>query len=118
MGADERAGEIGIDHGAPLGGAERVGRLADVDAGIVDEDIEAAMTRRGLVDQRTAGGFAGHVDRGEFGLAAGPADSLPGLFALFGMAPGDPHDTPGRRETLPHTEPDAAIAAGDDCDAA
>jgi hypothetical protein len=50
MRTDERAGEIGIDHGVPLAGAQCVGRLADVSAGIIDENIEAAMTRRSLVD--------------------------------------------------------------------
>src|SRR5262249_59799286 len=92
--------------------------VEEVGAGMVEENIEAAMTRRGLVDQRTAGGFAGHVDRGEFGLPAGPRDTLHGRFALFGIAPGEHHDSAGRRETLRHAEPDAAIAAGDDRDAA
>jgi len=76
------------------------------------------MTRRGLVDQRTARGFARHVDCGEFGLPAGLRDALHGGFALFGIAPGEYHDRAGRRETFRHAEPDAAIAAGNNCDAA
>src|SRR5262249_58588911 len=111
MRTDERASEIGIDHGMPLGGAQCVGRLADVSAGIIDENIEAAMTRRSLVDQTTAGGFVRHIDLVEFGFTASLCDALHSCFALFGIAPGEYHDSAGRRETFCHTEPHAAIAA-------
>jgi len=117
MRADECAGEIGIDHGVPLGGAQCVGRLADVDAGIIDENIEAAMPRRCFIDQRTAGGFARHIDLGELGLAAGLRDALHSCFALLGIAPGEDHGSASGCETFRQTEPDAAIAAGDDGDA-
>jgi len=102
----------------PLGGAQRIGRLADVDAGVVDEDIEAAVTRRRLIDQRTTGGLARHIDRGEFGSAARARDAFHSRFAFFGIAPGQHHHGAGQAETLRHPEPDAAIAAGDDCDPA
>jgi len=118
MRADERAGEISVDHRVPLGDAQYVRRLADVGAGIVDENVEAAVTRRSCIDQRAAGGLAGHVDFRELGFASGLRDALHGGFALFGIAPGEHHDGTGRRETLRHAEPDAAIAPGDDRDAA
>jgi len=117
MRADERAGEIGVDHGVPLGGAQCVGRLADVNAGIIDENIEAAMPRRSFIDQRTAGGFARHIDLGEFGFAAGLGDAPHSYFALLGIAPGEDHGSTSGCEAFRQAEPDAAIAAGDDCDA-
>jgi len=47
---------------------------------IIDNNIEAAMPRRSLIDQRTAGSFTRHIDLGELGFAAG-------VLALFGIAP-------------------------------
>jgi hypothetical protein len=110
--------EIGVDHRVPLGGAQLVGRLADGGPGIVDENVEPAVTRRCPVDQRTAGGLGRHVDLGELGLAAGLHDLLHRCGALLGIAPGKHDDGAGRRETFSHAETDAAIAAGHDCDAA
>jgi hypothetical protein len=76
------------------------------------------VTHRRLIDQRTAGGLARHIDLGELGVAAGPRDALHSRFALFGIAPGQHYHGAGRGETFRHSEADAAIAAGDDCDAA
>ena len=53
---------------------------------IIDENIEAAMTRRSLIDQRTVGIFARHIDLGELGFAAGLRDASHSCFVLFGIA--------------------------------
>ena len=76
------------------------------------------MTRRSRIDQRTAGGLAGHVGLGELGFPADLRDALYSGFALFGTASGEDDDCTGRRETFRHAEADAAIAAGDNGDAA
>jgi hypothetical protein len=72
------------------------------------------VTHRRVVDQRTAGGLARHVDRGKFGFAVTLRDALHRGFALAGIAPGQHDDGTGRGETLRHAEPDTAVAAGDD----
>ena len=116
--AHERAGEVGVDHRVPFGGAERVRRLADVRAGIVDQNVQPPMLGRRLVDHRAAGFFARHIHVGELGLAARVLDLLHRRRALGGVAARKHHGRAGRRHALRHAEPDAAIAAGDDRDAA
>ena len=116
--ADERAGEVGIDHAVPFGDAERIRGLPDVDAGIVHQNVEATMPLGDAVDQRPAGLLVCHIHIGECSFATRAPDLLHGGRALGGVAPCEHDGRAGRRHSLSHAEPDAAIAAGDDRDAA
>ena len=118
MRAHERAGEVGVDHRVPFGGAELVRRLADIDAGIVDQNVEPAVLLRDAVDQRAAGFLVRHVDFANSALPPASLICFTARRALGGVAPGEHHDRARRRQPLGHAEPDAAIAAGDDRDAA
>ena len=70
--AQEGAGEVGLDHAVPLGDVERVRRLADVDAGVVDEDVDAAELAGDALDhggdRGLVGDVGGHGDRLGAGL--------------------------------------------------
>ena len=102
------------DHAVPLGDLERVRRLADVDAGVVDEDVDAAEFAVDALDHGGDGGLVGDI--GGHGDRLGAA-----LFELgdrgerFGLVASDDRDRgAGFRQSAGHAEPDAAIAAGDD----
>src|SRR5207247_651502 len=60
--AEEGRGEVRVEHAAPLGQRVLVDRLADVRAGVVDEDVEApeALARR--AHEPRDRGLVGHVD--------------------------------------------------------
>jgi hypothetical protein len=53
-----------------------------------------------------------------FRPAVGLRDALHGAPALAGIPAGEHHDGAGRRKAFRHTEPDAAIAAGNNGNAA
>ena len=93
---------------------ERVRRLADIDAGIVDEDVDPA---------ELAGDAAGHGgDRFLVGDVGRDRDrrgaallELRDRFRRLGLVAAHHRDRrAGLRKPLGHAEPDAAIAAGDD----
>jgi hypothetical protein len=98
--------------------AERVRRLADVDAGVVDQNIDAAeFGFRALHHGR---------DRGLVGDVGDDRDCLGAALLEFGdrrvrfrrVASDDRDHSTGFRQPARHAEPNAAIAAGNDGDAA
>ena len=93
-------------------------RLADVDAGVVDEDVDAA---------EIAGDALGHGgDGGLVGDVGGDGDRLGAASRQLGdrgvrlrlVAADDRDRGAGFGQSAGHAEPDAAIAAGDDGDLA
>ena len=59
--AEECAVEIGGDHLLPFVEFQRLNGLADVDAGVVDEDVDVAATGLRLLEEARHGVFVGHV---------------------------------------------------------
>ena len=117
--AHEGAGEVGVHHDDAIRSSlKHVGRLADVGAGIVDQDVELAVPRR--TPSISARQESSLVTSTSANSALPPASAMPftAPLGLLGVAPGEHHGRAGRREPLGHAEPDAAIAAGDDRDAA
>ncbi len=67
----------------------------DVEAGVVDQDVEAAEAIDGALDERQAHGFLGEVALEEGGVAAARADRLDQ--ARAGLRVAAVHDDAGRR---------------------
>ncbi|MNZ84323.1 hypothetical protein D3C78_1030750 [compost metagenome] len=87
--------------------------LLDLDAGIVEGIVQAAIGGHGAVHQRLDLGVAGHVAANEGGLAAGSADQLGGRLAARSIDIGN-HDLgalTGERQGGGAT--DAGTGAGD-----
>ena len=118
LAADEGAGEVGLEDHVPLLERVLLRLLADVGAGVVDQDVEPAELLDALLHQRLAGVRAGDVDRDRERLGAEALELADRGLALVLVAAGDHHGRAGRREAARHAEPDAAIAAGDDRDPA
>ena len=93
-------------------------RLADVDAGVVDEDVDAAELAADARGHGIDGGLVGDVgDHGDrLGAAAFELGDRGERFCF--VAPDDRDRGAGFRQSAGHAEPDAAIAAGDDGDLA
>ena len=79
LAADEGAGEVDVDHRVPFLQREVLRRLADVGAGVVDENVDAAEVLEGGFDQRMAVirfgdvGFDGEGPVAQFGRESGDA---------------------------------------------
>jgi hypothetical protein len=113
MRADEGAGEVGLEDQPPL--VERVGlrRLAHVDPGIVDQDVEPAEALDGTRHQGPAVLLARKVARDRKGARTECGKLGHGRLVL-GRIPARHHDRgTGRGEATRDAEPDAAIAARD-----
>ena len=93
-------------------------RLADGGAGIVDQDVDATEGFDGFRDERAAGRFLGDVRLAKFRLAAALEQARERGLRLLRVAARQHDRGAGPRQTLSHAEADAAIAAGDDRDAA
>jgi hypothetical protein len=109
---EERALQVHVHHLVELGLGEGVGRTADVDAGPVDQDVDAAHLLL-----RPGGHRLHRVDVGDVGLdgdgaAAGLADQFGGLLELRGGARGERDVGAVMGEGEGHAEAQAAAAAG------
>ena len=114
--AEERAGEVGVDHAGPFLELEGLRWLSDVDAGIVDEDVDAAEFTPDAFDQARdrclVGDVGNHRDR--LDAARGKLGSR--RFRLGLVAPDDSDIGAGFCKAPGDAKPDAAIASGDDGD--
>ena len=92
----------------------RLRRFADVDAGVVDENVDPAEFAHRALDHGGDGGFVGDV--GDHGDSLSPALPEVGdrLLRLFFIAPDDSDGGARVRKPTRHAEADSAIAAGDD----
>ena len=102
------------DHAVPLGDLERVRRLADVDAGIVDEDVDPAERAFDAVDHRGDGFFVGDIGGHRMALPPAFSSSATAAADLASLRPTTAIAAPASAKSPRHAEPDAAIAAGDD----
>ena len=92
-------------------------RLADVDAGIVEQDVDRPELARRLGGEGSPGRDVGDVDRAVHGAPAERADlagGLVGLGIIVQMAKGDVRALGGEGERRGATDP--ARAAGDQGD--
>jgi hypothetical protein len=96
----------------------RPGRLADVGAGVVDEDVDPAVALGEVVGQRLAGGDVRHVERARVRLASRAGDRGAGAVQRRRVPGGDDHRGPRRAEGEGNRLADAPAAAGDQDDAA
>ena len=113
--AQERAGEVGLDDAVPFLEIERVRRLADVDAGVVDENVdpaEFALTRCSTMAATAALSVTSAMT--DIALTPRCLSSATAAFDFRLIAPDDRDSGAGFRQSARHAEPDAAIAAGDD----
>ena len=90
------------------------GGFADVDAGVVDEDIDPAEFAYRPLDHRGDGGFVGDVGNHRDRLGAALLKLGDRLVRLRFIAPDDGDRGACFRKPARHAEADAAIAAGDD----
>src|SRR6185437_15143282 len=92
--------------------------LADVDAGIVDQDIDAAELASDTLDHAADGFLVGDIGcNGDRADAACRQISNRGLRLVL-VAAGYGNVGAGIRKPVSHAEPDAAIASRDDGDLA
>jgi len=105
--AIEGAREVGIHDLVVLGERVFLRLLADVDAGVVDEDVEPAVMLHRAGDQRLERGFALHVD-----LDRDAADLLRRRGALLRVAARHYDLRAGGCQSARHAETDTAVAAG------
>ena len=59
--ADERAGQIHLEHAVPVLALHAHQQLVAGDAGVVHEDVDAAVLREDLAERRLGGRRVGHV---------------------------------------------------------
>ena len=92
--------------------------LADVDAGVVDEDVEAAELghRVSTILRHCASSTTSTVTHGRLDAELGQFRRR--RFALGRVAAGDGDGRARTGKAARHAKPDAAIAAGDEGDAA
>ena len=114
LGAEEGAGEIAVDDRMPLGERVVLGLLADVDAGIVDQDVDAAEVRERPLDQPLAIGLGGDVRLETDRVGAQLAQRGHCRRVLLGIAPDNGQPGSGLAEPERHAVADPAIAPGDD----
>ena len=117
LGHEEHALEVHVDDPVELLLGEGLERLADVDAGIVEQDVDRPELARRLGGEGPAGGDVGDIDRAVQGAPAERADlagCLVGLALVVEMAEGDVRALGG--EGQGRGAADAARAAGDQSD--
>ena len=117
LGAEERAGEIGVDDVAPFRAGMILRRLHIADlAGVVEGDVEPAEMGDRAVDERFGVRFVGHVavDRDRF--AAFLFDFVDESVEFVAPAAGDDQLCAFAREEQRGGAADAGACAGDDGD--
>ena len=106
------ADDVDVEHLAQVVriGVDHEGR--DLDAGIVDKDVEAAERGDSCLDGLLPLGLVGHVQRDEARLPAHGGDAIGGLAAEVVEDVTDHHRGPGGGECLGDAGPDAASTSG------
>jgi Sulfate permease family len=116
-GAQERPGEVDRDHRAPL--AERHGvQLAGwgPGAGVVEQQVDAAVPLDGAVEQGPHRRLVGDVGRGRIERPGQAGPPLGHRRQRVGAAAGQDHHPPLGGQGQRHRRPNAAAGAGDDGD--
>ncbi len=119
LAAVEDAGHVGVHHPAPVVVPLRFEAAEPSDAGVVDENIDAALPPRGLVDERLHGKMVAHVGRKGQHARASRRDAAELGFGFLEMIFLDAADRDVRallKERRRNRAPDAARAARDDGD--
>jgi len=116
--AQERAGEIGPDDAIPFLEIERVRGFADVDAGVVDENVDPAELPPDALDHGGDRGLVGDISGDGYRFGAGLFEFSDRRGRLRFVAPDDCDAGAGFRQSPRHAKAYAAIAAGDDSDLA
>ena len=92
--------------------------FTDIDAGIVDENVDAAQFAPNALGHGGDGRLVGDVGTDGYRLRTGLSE-FGGCRIRFGLVAPDNCDAgAGARKPAGHAEADAAVAAGDDCDLA
>ena len=114
LAAEEGAGEVGVQHLVPFREGVVLRRLADVDAGVVDQDVEPAAALDRLVRPCARHArLVGHVGRDRD--ASRPAPSARRRRRSSARcAPAIATAAPACASAARHAEADAAVAAGDE----
>ena len=108
----EHRREVDVDHPAELVGRLGLGRARVGGAGVVDEDVEPAPDRDGLVDEAAAVGIDGDVALDRVGPLAELGDER---VEAVGAPRGRQHDGgAGRVQHLGEARPQPGRGAGDD----
>ena len=115
--AHQGSGQVGVEHGVPLRDGVVLRRLADRHAGVVDQDVEAAEALDGTPHHLAARFRIGDVERNEGARRSRGLQPRHRRLGFLAVAGRDDDGGARFRQALGHAEPDAAIAAGDDCDA-
>ena len=114
--AIELAGEICPDHAVPFLEIERLRGFTDVDAGIVDENVDPAELPPDALDHGVDRGLVGNISGDGYRRGAGPFELSDRRSRLRFVAPDDRNAGAGIRQSPRHAKANAAIAAGDDGD--
>src|SRR5205823_4156467 len=96
----------------------RLRRFADIDAGVVDENVDPAELTLDALDHGGDGGLVGDVGDDGHRLAAALFELGDCRDRFRFIASDDGNRGAGLRQPACHAEPDATIAAGDDRDLA
>jgi hypothetical protein len=112
--AQERAGQVGVDDAVPFLKRKRLRGFADIDAGVVDENVDAAELAADALDHGCNSRFVGDVGRHGNGPGAKPFDAGDRRGRLRLIAPDDRDRGSSFRQPARHAKSDAAIAAGHD----
>src|SRR5487761_370708 len=100
---------------AQLGGIEVDHQRGDLDAGVVDQDVEAAQLADRPGDGALPAGVVGHVELDEARGRAGLAQARDGLLAVTLENVADHHRGTGPGERLGHARSQPARSAGYQC---
>ena len=108
--AERRAEEVDVEHLADLVGLDLGEQAGDLDAGVVDQDVEAAEVLDRLADGLLPAVVAGHVEGDEAVLLTQPLGDRPtGLL----LEVGDHHGGAGVGQRAGHPLPEPLGPSGD-----
>src|ERR1700760_2213212 len=88
-GAEEDPGGVNRHDAVPQARIQHVVGGAAADAGVVHQDVEAAVDTHRLLDELLPAGFVGDVEDEEHSIATGGVDAVGDLVALLGQHVGD-----------------------------
>ena len=113
LAAEKKTGQVGVQDPTPVLFGYFQGRFGDVDAGVVDQDIDATEMLKGLFHPFFNIGFLGNVHRHHQTPAAELADFLGGLLQLTDRAAGGDDVGAIAGQALSQVAADASTGAGD-----